>query len=89
MTWQRSIQAAVRALKKEEASLEKQLSAVGRRIEELREMSRSDNGAQSKRASARRLSPAGRAAISKAAKKRWAGYRAAKRASVRKRGARS
>jgi predicted nucleic acid-binding Zn-ribbon protein len=89
MTWQRSIQAAVRALKKEEASLEKQLSAVRKRIEELHEMSRSDDGAPRKRASARRLSPAGRAAISKAAKKRWARYRSAKRAAVRKRGARS
>lgn len=89
MTWQRSIQAAVRALKKEEASLEKQLSAVRKRIEELHEMSRSDDGAPRKRASARRLSPAGRAAISKAAKKRWARYRSAKRAAVRKRGAHS
>jgi predicted nucleic acid-binding Zn-ribbon protein len=89
MTWQRSIQAAVRALKKEEASLEKQLSAVRKRIEELHEMSRSDDGAPRKRASTRRLSPAGRAAISKAAKKRWARYRSAKRAAVRKRGARS
>ncbi len=89
MTWQRSIQAAVRALKKEESSLEKQLSAVRRRIEELHEMSRSDAGSPSKRASARRLSPAGRAAISKAAKKRWARYRASKRSSARKRGARS
>jgi hypothetical protein len=89
MTWQRSIQAAVRALKKEEASLEKQVSAVRKRIEELHEMSRSDDGAPRKRASARRLSPAGRAAISKAAKKRWARYRSAKRAAVRKRGAHS
>ena len=89
MTWQRSIQAAVRALKKEEASLEKQVSAVRKRIEELHEMSRSDDGAPRKRAPARRLSPAGRAAISKAAKKRWARYRSAKRAAVRKRGAHS
>lgn len=89
MTWQRSIQAAVRALKKEEASLEKQLEGVRRRIDELDEMNRGGNGASSRPASARRLSPAGRAAISKAAKKRWARYRADKRAAERKRGARS
>jgi hypothetical protein len=88
MTWQRSVQAAVRALKKEEAALEKQLDAVRRKIEELDEMGRAEGGAKS-RATPRRLSPAGRTAISKAAKKRWARYRADKRASERKRGARS
>lgn len=91
MSWQRSIQAAVRALKKEEASLEKQLEAVRSRIEELDEMSRSQNGSGRAKQSggSRRLSAQGRAAISKAAKKRWARYRADKRAAERKRGARS
>jgi hypothetical protein len=85
MTWQRSIQAAVRALKKEESALEKQLDGVRLKIEELDDMSRTRGAASSKAAASRRLSPAGRAAISKAAKRRWARYRA----DQRKRGARS
>ncbi len=89
MTWQRSVQAAVRALKKEEFSLEKQLDAVRQRIADLDDMGRPNGGASSKRANTRRLSAEGRAAISRAAKKRWARYRADKRASDRKRRARS
>ena len=89
MTWQRSVQAAVRALRKEELSLEKQLDAVRQRIADLDDMGRMNGGPPSKRASSRRLSAEGRAAISRAAKKRWARYRADKRSSTRKRGARS
>ncbi len=88
MTWQRSVQAAVRALRKEELSLEKQLDAVRQRIADLDDMGRTNGAGPSKRASSRRLSADGRAAISKAAKRRWARYRADKRASDRKRGAR-
>ncbi len=89
MTWQRSIQAAIRALKKEEAALEKELESARTRIEELEEMSRTEGTAARKTNNSRRLSTSGRDAISKAAKKRWARYRAEKRASERKRRARS
>lgn len=81
MSWQRSIQAAVRALRKEEATLRKQLEQVQSKIEELNEMGRAGGTRSARRAkaSSRRLSPQGRAAISRAAKKRWAEYRRQKR----------
>ena len=77
MSWQRSIQAAVRALKREEASLEKELDKVRARITELETVAKNGPGASShqRKSSSRRLSPQGRAAISRAAKKRWAEYR--------------
>jgi hypothetical protein len=78
-TWQRSIQAAVRALRKEEAVLQKQLEALQTKIAELEEMARSGAVTKLAQPTRRRLSPEGRAAISKAAKKRWAQYRADKR----------
>ena len=89
MTKLYSVQAAVRALRKEELSLEKQLDAVRQRIADLDDMGRTNGVGPSKRANSRRLSADGRAAISRAAKKRWARYRADKRASDRKRGART
>jgi K+/H+ antiporter YhaU regulatory subunit KhtT len=80
MTWQRSIQNAVRALKKEEATLRKQLETVQRKIAELQGMARTGGSvAARKPATRRRLSPKGRAAISRAAKKRWREYRAQQR----------
>ncbi len=85
MTWQRSLQSAVRALKKEEAALKKQLDLVQTKIAELDEMSRSNAGTSTAKGRPRRLSPAGRAAISKAAKRRWARYRAERRGGARKR----
>ncbi len=76
MSWQQSIQAAVRALKQEEQSLQKQLEAVQEKISELEDIRRGSKGATTVRKKAtRRLSRAGRDAISKAAKKRWAKYR--------------
>ena len=88
MTWQRSLQSAVRALKKEETALRGQLGLVQTKIAELDEMSRSNTGTSTAKSKTRRLSPAGRAAISRAAKKRWARYRAEERTGGRKRKAR-
>ena len=77
MSWQRSIQAAVRALKREEASLEKELGKVREWIVDLEPLSKNGPAAGSspRKSGSRRLSPQGRAAISRAAKKRWAEYR--------------
>lgn len=83
MTWQRSLQAAVRALRREENSLKRQLQSVRTKIAELDEFARSGgpkSARSGRKASSRRLSPQGRAAISKAAKKRWAEYRRKKKA---------
>ncbi|MBW2282203.1 MAG: hypothetical protein JRG76_16075 [Deltaproteobacteria bacterium] len=88
MTWQRSLQSAVKALKKEETALQKQLDLVQGKIAELDEMSRSNTGTPAAKRGPRRLSPAGRAAISRAAKKRWARYRADQRSTGAKRKAR-
>ena len=76
MTWQRSVQAAIRALKRKEISLQKQLDQVRTKIDELQGVASSQSGAGARaRSGSRRLSPQGRAAISRAAKKRWADYR--------------
>jgi hypothetical protein len=78
MSWQQSIQVAVKALRQEESTLRKQLDTVVSKIRELEDIGRGAGGAVGtrKRATSRRLSAAGRAAISRAAKKRWAQYRA-------------
>jgi len=84
MSWQQSIQAAVRSLKQEEQTLQKQLDTIQAKISELEDISsggRASAGARKK--ATRRLSRAGRDAISKAAKKRWAKYRQQKRQSQR------
>jgi len=76
MSWQQSIQAAVRALKQEEQSLQKQLDTVQEKINELEDIRRGGSTTTAvRRKATRRLSRAGRDAISKAAKKRWAKYR--------------
>jgi len=80
MTWQRSIQAAIRELKKEESSIGKQLDVVQRRIQELEDLGTGAASTAKARPNKRRLSTKGRAAISRAAKKRWAKYRAEQRA---------
>ena len=83
MSWRRSVQLAVKALKKDELSLQKELRDVRNKINELEQLSKAAaaNGSAPARKSARsnRLSPKGRAAISLAAKKRWARYRSQKR----------
>lgn len=77
MSWQQSIQVAVKALRQEETTLRKQLDTVVSKIRELEDIGRGAGSAGlRKRAGSRRLSAAGRAAISRAAKKRWAQYRA-------------
>jgi hypothetical protein len=85
MAWQRSLQAAIRSLRKEERTILKNLSSVRDRIAELQSLSRKPAGkrraagaASSHGTRKRRLSAAGRAAISRAAKARWAAYRARK-----------
>jgi len=78
MSWQRWIQGAVRALKREEASLEKELGKVRERIVDLETLAKKNGlaaGSSPRKSGSRRLSPQGRAAISRAAKKRWAEYR--------------
>jgi hypothetical protein len=77
MSWQQSIQVAVKALRQEEGTLRKQLDTVVSKIRELEDIGRGTGGGMRKRTGSRRLSAAGRAAISRAAKKRWAQYRAA------------
>ncbi len=73
MSWQSSIRAAVALLKKEESKLERELEVVRQKIRDLGGVGRGRGGARGGR---RRLSEAGRLAISRAAKKRWAAYRA-------------
>jgi hypothetical protein len=82
MSWQQSLRAAIRSLHKEERRILKDLGSVRDRISELQTLSRGRGaGARGARGTARRprrLSAAGRAAISRAAKRRWAQYRAQK-----------
>ncbi len=87
MSWQRSLQAAARALRKEESALCKELDLVRNKLHDLKELSReqTSNGSPRRKTGSRRLSPKGRAAISRAAKKRWAEYRRDQRKTVRAR----
>jgi len=75
MSWQRSLQAAVRDLKKEEQSLLRRLDHVRGRISELAGVSKGKRGGARGTGRTNRLSAAGRRAISLAAKRRWAKYR--------------
>lgn len=84
--WKGSVSAAIRALKKDEAALRKELAEVRSRIKNLETLSRADaptNERARKAISRNRLSSEGRAAISKAAKRRWAAYRAENRTTGR------
>jgi len=82
MSWQQSLRAAIRSLRREEQSILKNLDSVRDRISELRGLATGGaprgQGRRRKAAGTRRLSAAGRAAISRAAKRRWAQYRAKK-----------
>jgi hypothetical protein len=71
MTWQKSVARAVRALKAEEARLTRELEQLRQRIASLGGVA-AGGGVKTRK---RTLSPAARAAISRAAKKRWAKYR--------------
>jgi hypothetical protein len=82
MAWQRSLQAAIRSLRREEQNILKDLDSVRDRIAELRSFSGAGfKGRRGRRRPSRsnRLSAKGREAISRAAKRRWAEYRARKR----------
>jgi hypothetical protein len=72
MSWQASVNAAVSALRKAESDLEKQLEQVRGKIASLQGLGK---GAAGKRGGKRRLSAAGREAIARAARRRWAEYR--------------
>lgn len=86
MSWKRSVQSAVRSLKKDERSLQKELDAVQAKILELEQLASDETLGGARRASTKstRLSPQGRAAISEAAKKRWAKYRTEKKKPARR-----
>lgn len=73
--WNASVQQAIRKLRREQAALEKELGQVQETIRTLEELAR--GGGVNPNSS--RLSAEGRAAISRAAKKRWREYRAKKR----------
>jgi hypothetical protein len=72
MTWQKSVARALRALKAEEARLVRELAQLRQKIESLGGVAGSGGGGKGRK---RVLSPSARAAISRAAKKRWARYR--------------
>jgi hypothetical protein len=77
MNWQASLARVVRGLKSEEARLERELDDVRAKISALGGVvGRKLQSAKGK--VRRKLSPKARAAISRAAKKRWAKYRAEK-----------
>jgi hypothetical protein len=82
MSWQQSLQVAIRSLRREEQSILKNLDSVRDRISELQSVSKAIGARGRGRGGAvrrtRRLSAKGRAAISRAAKQRWAQYRAQK-----------
>jgi hypothetical protein len=86
MSWQRSLETAVRTLKKEETALLNRLARLRTKIQELEAMAKEGAvGGRVRPSGRRRLSPAGRAAISKAAKKRWQKYRSDKAKQTRRR----
>jgi len=79
MTWQASLARALRDLKGEETRLARELGDLRSRIASLSGVRGGGGAAGPKPMGKRRkLSPAARAAISRAAKKRWAKYRAEK-----------
>ena len=81
MTWQRSISAAIKSLKREEKSLAKQLESVRSKVANLEQLGKSGPGVtRGTTTGRRRLSNKGREAISRAAKRRWAKYRTEQRA---------
>ena len=78
MSWQKSVARAIRDLKAVEARLAAELTDLRHKIASLGGVSSSGGGGAKKKGKRRKLSPAARAAISRAAKKRWAKYRAEK-----------
>ncbi len=85
MTWQRSVSAAIRTLRQEEAVLKRRLGALQDKIADLEGVSRgAARGAGVRAVRKRKLSDKGRLAISRAAKRRWARYRAQKKSAGRR-----
>jgi hypothetical protein len=79
MGWQKSVARALRDLRAVEARLAAELTDLRHRIASLGGVaSKSGGGGAKTKGKRRKLSPAARAAISRAAKKRWAKYRAEK-----------
>ena len=78
MKWQESLNRVIRVIKAEEARLERDLSELRAKIASLAGVSGGSRRGP-KPARKRKMSSQGRAAIARAAKRRWAAYRAAKR----------
>lgn len=78
MTWQASLARALRDLRGEEARLARELGDLRSRIASLSGVRGGGGAGPKPKGKRRKLSPAARAAISRAAKKRWAKYRAEK-----------
>jgi hypothetical protein len=76
MSWQSSLNAAIRNLRAEEQSLERNLTRVREAISALGGLSRGGPKRAPRAGGRRRLSAKGRAAIARAARKRWAKWRA-------------
>jgi prefoldin subunit 5 len=70
------IQKAITSLKQEQSEIEQRLTQLQSTIDRLNALSK--GGDKTAQSSGRQLSSAGREAISRAAKKRWAQYRRAK-----------
>ena len=75
MSWKSAINRAVKELKTEEARIARELSAIRDRIQGLGGIA-GGRASVAKTGSRRKMSPKGRAAIARAAKKRWAKWRA-------------
>jgi hypothetical protein len=80
MSWQASVARALRDLRSEESRLARELNDLRARIASLSGVRGGGGGGagMKPKGKRRKLSPAARAAISRAAKKRWAKYRAEK-----------
>ena len=76
MSWQASLSKVLSALRKEEQRIERELSSLRTRIANL---GGGSGRGRRKAPGKRKMTAKGRAAISRAAKKRWAAYRKANR----------
>jgi hypothetical protein len=76
MPSQSPIQAVAKALRKRESELQRELDTIQQTLRSLGALGKGSGRATGAR---RRLSAEGRAAISRAAKRRWAAYRAKRR----------
>jgi hypothetical protein len=81
--WARSLRKVVSALRREEKTLRQQLNDLQRKLAVL-EKTPSRRGSAPGGAKKHRLTPAGRAAIARAVKRRWARWRAQKKKATRR-----